>query len=43
VAQEKPEAKDGLGEHIEDGVADDLGVNTSDTRAISNAPDTNSR
>ncbi len=40
VRQEQPETEDGLGQHIEHGVADDLGVNAHAARAITNAPDT---
>jgi len=39
VCHEQPEAKDGLGEDIEDGVCDNLGINTRATGTIGNTPD----
>ena len=40
MSKEQPEAKDGLGENIEDGVAYNLGVNASNTGTIGKPPDT---
>ena len=39
MSKEKPEAEDGLGEDIENGIGDDLRINTDDTSTISNTPD----
>ena len=39
MGEEKPEAKDGLGKDIEDGVANDLSINAGNARSIGNTPD----
>jgi hypothetical protein len=39
MSEEEPEAKDGLGQHIENSIGDDLSVETDDTAAVSNTPD----
>ena len=39
MSEEEPEAKDGLGEDIEDGISDDLGININAAGAISDTPD----
>lgn len=39
VGEEEPEAKDWLGEDIENGIGDDLSVETDHTSTISNTPD----
>ena len=39
VREEEPESEDGLGEDIEDGVADDLAVDTDVSGSIGNTPD----
>ena len=40
VREQEPEAKDRLGQDIEDGVSDDLAINGNVTGSIGNAPDT---
>lgn len=40
MSEQEPEAEDGLGEDVEDGVGDDLGVDTNVAGAIGNTPDT---
>lgn len=40
VGDEQPQAEDGLGEDVEDGVGDDLAVDTDGAGAVSKAPDT---
>ena len=39
VGEEKPEAKDGLGEDIEDGIGDDFGIETDVAGPVSDTPD----
>lgn len=39
MSKEEPEAKDGLGEDIEDGVGNDLSIDVDIARPISNTPD----
>ena len=39
VGEEEPEAEDGLGKDIKDGVGDDLTVDLQHTGTIGNAPD----
>lgn len=38
VGEEQPEAEDGLGEHVEDGVCDDLGIDAGNAGAVGNTP-----
>jgi len=40
VSEQEPEAKDGLGENVKDGVCDDLGIDANVARTIGNTPDT---
>lgn len=40
VSDDQPSAKDGLSKNIENGVSDDLAVNTNATGTVSEAPDT---
>lgn len=39
MCEEKPETKDGLGENVEDSVADDFAVYADVTGSISDTPD----
>ena len=39
MSEQKPEAEDWLSKDIENGVGDDLGINTNNTSTISNTPD----
>ena len=39
MGEEEPETKDGLGKNVEDGVSNNLGVNTNVAGSISDAPD----
>ena len=43
MGEEKPEAKDWLGENVKDSIGDDLGINVDVAGSISNAPDTGHR
>lgn len=43
MGEEEPESEDGLGEHIEDSVSDDLRVDVDVARSISDTPDTITR
>lgn len=38
VSKEQPEAKDWLGKNVEDGVGDDLGIESNNTGTIGNSP-----
>ena len=39
MGEEKPEAEDGLGQHIKDGVGNDFRINVNVARSIGNTPD----
>ena len=39
MGEEQPEAKDGLGKNVEDGIGNDLSIDARDARSISNTPD----
>jgi len=39
VSEEEPEAEDGLGEDVEDGVRDDLSIDIGNASSIGNTPD----
>lgn len=39
MGKEKPETKDRFGENVQNGISDDLGIETDIARAISNTPD----
>jgi hypothetical protein len=39
MSEEKPEAKDGLGEDVENSVGGNFGVKTNEAAAIGNTPD----
>jgi len=39
VSEEEPQAEDGLGEDIEDGVANDLSIDAGDASTVGNTPD----
>jgi hypothetical protein len=39
MSEEKPEAEDWLSKNIENGIGDDLSINTDNTSTISNTPD----
>lgn len=43
MSEEEPETKDWLGENVEDGVADNLGVNTHVPGAIGDTPNAGRR
>ena len=38
MGEEEPEAKDGLGEDIEDGISDNLSIDIDVSGSVSNAP-----
>lgn len=40
VGEEEPQAEDWLGEDVEDGVGNDLGINAGNAGAVGNTPDT---
>lgn len=40
MSEQKPEAEDGLGENIENGVGNDLGVHIDLAGAVGDTPDT---
>ncbi len=43
MSEEEPETKDWLGKNVEDGVTDDLGVDTQVPRAIRDTPNARQR
>ena len=40
MSDDQPGTEDGLGKNVEDGVGDDLAVNTNTAGTVSEAPDT---
>ena len=40
MGEEKPEAEDGLGQNIKDGIGNDFRINVNVARSIGNAPNT---
>ena len=43
MGEEEPEAEDRLGKDVKDSIGNDLGIETDETGAISNAPDATHR
>lgn len=39
MGEQKPETKDWLGHHIEDSIADNLGIDTKGARSVGKTPD----
>ena len=39
VGEEQPEAEDGLGKNVKDGVGNNLSIDARNARSISNTPD----
>lgn len=39
MGEQEPEAKDGLGEDVKDGISDNFGIDTDNTGTISDTPD----